>query len=735
MAKKQESLIDGVIYARYSEGPNQTEASIEGQVRECKEYAERNGIRIINVYSDSKHTGTNDNRAAFQKMLRDSKRSGFSVVIVWKIDRFGRNRAEIAQNKAILKLSGVKVISAMEHIPDTPEGIILESVLEGMAEYYSANLAENVKRGLKENALQCKSNGAGQSLGYIVGDDKRYKIEPNEAAIVQMIFQKYDEGMKIADIWRELVEKGIKTKRNKDFTQYGISRILSNRAYIGEYRYADIITPGGMPRIIDDDLFNRVQERREKNKKAPASHRSNSEVNFLLTGKLFCGGCKSTMRGDCGTSKNGQRFYFYVCHGKRYKKNGCKMKNVRKEWLEKEVTRITVEYILTESKIEFIASKVIELQEKEQADKSMLCYYEQQLREIQRALSNLLKAIEAGLITSTTKNRLFELEDQKARLETEIEREKIVHPTLEKEQIIFFLERFKGGDINSKEYQQAIIDAFVNKVILYNDKIIITYNVSSDNNEISAEIVEKAAFETEYTNANECSAKLPSSPPFAEKSNTMYNIFCWWTFRNYRKNPQGVSPAGFRFYAQIKRSVVCATLLYNFDFLPRIDKISIFNVVILNEFRNGRAVSRRNARERVPFYNGVRRFRRRGLFVLYGRIGRGGGRRVLLFVAVKATVFYRRRVINITIIAINISVYTVYFACRGILPHSVSPRIVQLVGVFCDPQSVTLCNIARYVALQWRTGNIKPGKITTLFKFPTKRLYQAVTKRLALVKL
>lgn len=510
-AAKQDNnseIIDGVIYARYSEGPNQTEASIEGQVRECKEYAKRNGIRIINVYSDSKHTGTNDNRAEFQKMLRDSRRGGFSVVVVWKIDRFGRNRAEMAQNKALLKLQGVKVVSAKEYIPDSPEGIILESVLEGMAEYYSANLSQNIKRGMKENALHCKSNGSGKSLGYIVDKDGYFEIEPNEATIVKTIFQKYDEGMKIADIWREIVASGAKTKRGKDFTQYGISRVLSNRAYIGEYRYGDIVTPGGMPRIIDDDLFNRVQERRALRKKAPASRRSNSDVDFLLTGKVFCGHCKGTMRGMSGTSKTGRKFYYYACHDKIFKHNKCTKKNVKKEWLETEVTRITRDDILNKETIEFIADRVVEIQRQEQEDKSMLHYYEQQLRDTQSAINNIMKAIEAGIITGSTKSRLFELEEQKSIIEGEIEKEKIITPVIEKEQVIFSLERFFGGDINNKEYQRNIIDMFVNKVILYDNKIIITYNISSQN-EISVDVVEQAAFAA----LDECSSKLSSPPP------------------------------------------------------------------------------------------------------------------------------------------------------------------------------------------------------------------------------
>ena len=496
MNKKEKSpvqIITGFIYARYSPGPQQTEASIEGQVRECKEYAERNGIRIINIYSDSKQTGRNSDRAGFQQMLRDCKRGGVSVVLVWKIDRFGRNRAEIAQHRAMLKLAGVKVVSVMEHIPDSPEGIILESVLEGMAEYYSANLAENVRRGLKENALQCKANGAGQSLGYVIGDDRRYKIEPNEAEIVKRIYREYDSGAKIADIWRSLNADGIKTKRGKTFTQYGITRILSNRAYIGEYRYGDIVTPGGMPQIIDTDLFERVQNRRYAGKDKPTRRSASPDVDFLLTGKCICGCCKSTMRGTCGTGKSGRRFYYYACHNRQYKHGDCTKKPVRKEWLEQEVTRLTSEYILTDDVIEFIADRVVKLQAAEQADKSMLRYYEKELKETQNALNNLLKAIEAGLLTETTKTRLFELEERKATLQAQIEKEKIVNPLIDKMQVVYFLHQFKGGAVTDIDYQRQIIDIFVNQVIVYDDKLIITYNISGDRKTLTADIIETAA--------------------------------------------------------------------------------------------------------------------------------------------------------------------------------------------------------------------------------------------------
>ena len=143
----------GVIYARYS-SERQNEQSIAGQVDVCKKWAENNDIKIINIYHDEAITGKTDKRPAFQKMIRDAKNGKFEYVIVYKVDRFSRNRYDSAIYKAKLKQSGVKLMSAMENIAEGPEGIILESVLEGMAEYYSANLAQNVSRGMRQRAEQ-----------------------------------------------------------------------------------------------------------------------------------------------------------------------------------------------------------------------------------------------------------------------------------------------------------------------------------------------------------------------------------------------------------------------------------------------------------------------------------------------------------------------------------------------------------------------------------------------------
>jgi hypothetical protein len=248
-----------------------------------------------------------------------------------------------------------------------------------------------------------------------------------------------------------------------------------------------------MPRIIDDDLFERVQARRGAGGRKPRRRGISSEVEFLLTGKAFCGHCKGTMRGTSGTGKSGNKFYYYACHDKIFKHTKCKKRNVGKDWLEREIVRITAEHILTDSVIDFIADKVVALQTAEQADKSMLHYYEQQYKDTCAALDNLMKAIEAGIITDTTKARLLELEQQKAVLETDIEKEKVSLPPLDKLQVVYFLEKFKGGDIDDKQYQRDIIDLFINSVYIYDDRLTVLYNVSGEHREISADIVEKAA--------------------------------------------------------------------------------------------------------------------------------------------------------------------------------------------------------------------------------------------------
>ena len=181
-----------VIYARFS-SDRQREESIEGQVRECRDYAEQNDITIVSTYIDRAKSASKDTdkRENFLKMIRDSSKHLFDVVLVWKLDRFARSRYDSAHFKNVLKKNGVKVISATEHITEGPEGIILESMLEGMAEYYSAELSEKIHRGQKENALKAQNNGGRIPLGYKLGENQHLEINPLTAPFIQEAFRRY----------------------------------------------------------------------------------------------------------------------------------------------------------------------------------------------------------------------------------------------------------------------------------------------------------------------------------------------------------------------------------------------------------------------------------------------------------------------------------------------------------------------------------------------------------------
>ena len=257
-----------IIYARYSSN-GQSEQSIEGQIKACREYAERNGYKIIDEYIDRAMTGTTDSRPEFLRMIADSAKRQFGGVLVYQLDRFARNRYDSATYKAKLKKNGVRVLSARENISDDASGVLMEAVLEGMAEYFSAELSQKVKRGLTLNAEKCLFTGSGVPLGYKI-IDKKFTIDEDTAPIVKRIFEMYLGGKTMADIIRYLNENGVKTSRGNPFNKNSIRKILTNRKYLGIYIYRDIEIPGGVPQIISNTTFEQAQILMKKNKKAPA---------------------------------------------------------------------------------------------------------------------------------------------------------------------------------------------------------------------------------------------------------------------------------------------------------------------------------------------------------------------------------------------------------------------------------------------------------------------------------
>lgn len=485
-----------VIYARYS-SDRQREESIEGQIRECEAYAERKGISIVGKYVDRAKSASKDTakRDHFLQMIKDSGKHQFDAVLVWKLDRFARNRYDSAHYKNTLRKNGVKVISATEAIAEGPEGIILESMLEGMAEYYSAELSEKVKRGHTENALKCRTNGGNTPFGYNVVDHKLV-IDPVTAPVVLEVYQRYADGATIREIIEELNRKGIRNRKGKEFTNHSFATMLRNRTYIGEYSYGKqprrdippeqrmepVIIPNGVPAIVPKDLFDRVQARKEKNKHAPGMANAKQE-RYMLTTKLFCGKCGALMVGESGKSKTGAVHHYYKCI-KAKKEKACDRKAVRKNWIENIVVKYTMLMLMNDALMERLTIRLLEIHGEESPELKLM---RQQLAEVEKGIENLLNAIIKGIDTASVKEKLNALEEEKAQLKDGIAQEEAEHPILTREQISFFLHRYRETDTNDPIERQRLIDCFVNSVYLYEDKIVLIFNYKDGSKTISLE--------------------------------------------------------------------------------------------------------------------------------------------------------------------------------------------------------------------------------------------------------
>lgn len=468
-----------VIYARYS-SDNQREESIEGQIRECTSF--------LRHYIDRAYSAKTDKRPEFQNMIRDSGRKLFDIILVWKLDRFARNRYDSARYKAQLKKNGVKVVSATEVISDGAEGIILESVLEGYAEYYSADLAEKVTRGMTENALKCKYNGGTLPVGYVIDSEGHYQIDPLTAPYVLESYNRYADGATMKEIRDYLNDHRIKNTRGYEMNYNNVQSLLKNRKYIGEYSFRETVVPDGIPAIVPKDLFERVQEKIEKNRRAPARHKA--EDDYLLTTKLFCGYCGAYLCGESGTSRTNTVYHYYKCVTAKRHRGSCHLKPIKKHLLEDAVVNATMEMLRDDRAVEAIVASVMDIQDRENID---LPLYEKQLRETQTGLDNLLNAIQQGMLTPLTKQRLLDLEAAKEELEIKIANEKLAKPRVSEEFVRMWLQKFREIDPGKKEHRKMLIDHFVNSILVYNDHIEITYNYKESCKTISFDEIQKTA--------------------------------------------------------------------------------------------------------------------------------------------------------------------------------------------------------------------------------------------------
>ena len=448
-----------VLYARFS-CSKQREASIEDQLRVCRDWCAREGYAIVAEYCDYAISGRTDDRPQFQKMIANAGES--DIVLVYMMDRFSRDPFDAPIYKRELQAHGVRLMSALEAIPDSPEGIIYEKLLEGLAACESRKTSIRSRRGMEGNALQCKTNGV-RCFGYRTGEDGRYEIVPEEAEIVCEVFRRRTHGESVNSIAMDLRQRGVVSRAGNPIKDTFVNNMLHNDKYRGIYSWGGITQKDGMPRIISEEVFMKAQ--RVKGKK----QRQNEQWgDFALSGRVICSACGRNMRGVSGRGSSKRKYEYYAC-------GSCKeVKPVRRDWLEGQIVTALRELLSQPEEARRIAEMCVDGGEpKEIAEGRKRAAAA--LRAAQTGLSNILKAVEQGIVVSGTKERAEELEAQKDRAERELamyDRKRI-----DPENFARFLQF--GATLTD----ELLLDAFVYQVMVSDDAVVVTMNFDAESNE------------------------------------------------------------------------------------------------------------------------------------------------------------------------------------------------------------------------------------------------------------
>ena len=501
--------MNAVIYARYS-SHSQNEMSIEGQIAECLRYAKEHDLVILQEYIDRAQSATTDKRPEFLRMIDDSYDHNFEIILVYQFDRFARNKNDSGYYKKILADNGVKVISAKEQIADDSSGVITEGILEIFADYFSKQNAEKVTRGMRQNAEKCKYNGGNMTYGYAIDSDGYYILDNERAPIVKEIFERVAEGETVKSIMDDLNNRGVKSATGKTFVKNSLQNLLRNEKYKGIYIYSDIRIPGGIPRIVSDELFDEVQNRIGRH---PSAHRPATE-DYLLTGKAFCGHCKEPMIGTSGTSKTGKIYRYYKCSKSPSK---CDKKNVSKDLIEELVFKTCRDHI-TDELIDMILESVRELNEQDQESLELI-RLRKDIKETETKIERLVDQIENGTANERVSERLNQREEELKLLNKRLSVEKAKQLHIDPDTVRMFLRSLRHDEHDEYGYMAKLIKLFVDKIYLYDDHFRILLNYSGNKGKTGKE----AALEIEEYFDKKSSNTAHIGPPQASEKSEVFS--------------------------------------------------------------------------------------------------------------------------------------------------------------------------------------------------------------------
>ncbi|MDP2661479.1 MAG: recombinase family protein, partial [Dehalococcoidia bacterium] len=323
------------VYARVSSERQDVDLSISAQLKAMREYASKQGLLVVKEYVDEAESGRSIDRPGFKAMVAASRQRPlpFESILVWKLSRFARNREDSIIYKSLLRKQGVQVVSINEPLEDTPSGRLLEGIIEVIDEFYSANLSQDVARGMRESASRGFYPGGPVPWGYkrvkvVDGAATRSKLEidPDKALLVERVFREcISDDMGLKEIVKGLNHDGVRTRTGRPWSTTGLHSVLRNEAYTGVLAWdktksrrgreaADLIrVEGAWPAIIDRDTFDKAQAKMAS--RAPrVTHPRVVHSEYLLSGMLRCAFCGSAMVGHA--VKSG-KFFYYMCSNAR----------------------------------------------------------------------------------------------------------------------------------------------------------------------------------------------------------------------------------------------------------------------------------------------------------------------------------------------------------------------------------------------------------------------------------
>ena len=469
-----------VIYARYS-SDKQTENSISAQLSICYKYAENNDIQIVGEYIDRALSASKnvEKRTEFQRMILNSKGADWKYVLVTKTDRFARNEYDSIVYEHALEKNGVKILSATQPISDTPEGIFVKAIFRANDAYYSKELGEKTKNGLRENFKKGLVISGSCPLGYDIVD-KRLVINEFEADQVRKIFALAIDGNSFGAITKLMRDEGLVNKQTgMPYDQSSIGKILKNIKYTGRHLFEGVVYENKTPRILDDETFDFAQKRIMKNRH---SSKERTKYKYLLSGMIFDAETETSYYGYSTTNSYGKEFSYYV------------PKNRQNKWIK----RKEFEDMVFEKILKIIYSNFLDdildgiTEELNIQNKANLKPFKLELRETEKQIANMLKAIKMGIVTSSTKTELEILENKKNSIERRISELGTKHLTaLSRAEVKKRFKPLKTKDLTEAEKEMLMMD-IIDKVVIYGEYAIITFKVEGEDFSV-AEIVEKVS--------------------------------------------------------------------------------------------------------------------------------------------------------------------------------------------------------------------------------------------------